>query len=54
MKEYIVTVNEDGHTSVIRCANFKAAVDMYRTMISLYGPFSCQIFMEVVTYGETI
>ena len=54
MKDFIVTVEENGHTSIVRCADFRTATNVYREMCELYGPFSCQIFMEVVGYGETI
>ena len=52
--EYVVILNEDGHSEIIRCSNFNSAVKMYRRLCELYGQFSCQIFMEVVGYGEKI
>lgn len=53
MKEYIVVLNENGHSEIVRCSNFKSAVKMYRHLTELYGP-CCQIFAEVVGYGEEI
>lgn len=53
MTEYIVVLNEGGHNEVVRCSNFKSAVNMYRYLCELYGP-RCQIFAEVVGYGEAI
>lgn len=56
--EFVVLVNIDAgfvnKTDVIRCSNFNSAVSMYRKMCEMYGPFSCQIFEEVVGYGEKI
>lgn len=53
-KEYIVTVEEPGNIEVVRCADFKTAVNMYRRLCDLYTPFSCKIYEEVVGYGEKI
>lgn len=53
--EYVVLLREEnGHTEVVRCSNFNTAVKMYRRLTSLYGIYSCQIFMEVVGYGEKV
>lgn len=54
VREFIVVLTENGVSSITRCANFRSAVKMYRTLTELYGKASCQIFMEVVTYGEEI
>lgn len=56
--EFVVLVDVDAgfvnKTDVIRCSNFNSAVSMYRKMCDMYGKFSCQIFEEIVGYGETI
>lgn len=56
--EFVVLVDVEAgfvsKTDVIRCSNFNSAVSMYRKMCDMYGKFSCQIFMEVVGYGEKI
>lgn len=56
--EFVVLVDVEAgfvnKTDVIRCSNFSSAVSMYRKMCELHGKFSCQIFEEVVGYGEEI
>lgn len=56
--EYLVIVEVDAgfmnKTDVIHCSNFNSAVNMYRKMTDIHGPFSCQIAQEVVSYGEKI
>lgn len=52
--EYVVLLNEGAHTEVVRCSNFNTAIKMYRRLTNLYGKYSCQIFMEVVGYGEKV
>lgn len=52
--EYVVLLNEGNNTEVFRCGNFNVAIKMYRYLTSIYGEYSCQIFMEVVGYGEKV
>ena len=41
-------------TEVTRCANFKTAVEVYKMLCGINGPYSTRIFMEVVGYGEAL
>ena len=53
--EFLVVTDVDSKsTNIIRCSNFKTAVDMYRKQCDVYGPFNSQIFEEVVGYGEKV
>ena len=56
--EYFVITDIDAgfmnKTEVTRCSNFNSAVDIYKKMTSLYGPYCCQIAQEVVGYGEAL
>ena len=56
--EFVVLVDVDAgfvnKTDVIRCSNFNTAVSMYRKMCEMHGSCSCQIFEEIVLYGEKI